>query len=151
MVIGTAVSVASQPSALCVRVFALDIILGKFSLAISQSGWSTALSNSVFFGFSVFQTKKSPLVSVRSVTACQKCNSYNSIWITVCYACYACYGKYSKNKNIFCCPKKTLYVPLDKCIDYSQVKGVRLTIRVVPLTKTYRFEVQGSRYKGTKR
>ena len=114
------ISVSSQPRAFSIRVFSLDIILGKFSLTVGQSGWPTAFSNSVFFGFSVFQTKKSPLVSVRSGTVEHKWNSYNRCPVRIVPFVPFVPANIKKIKIFFVTQKKH-YMALVFCIFYSHV------------------------------
>ena len=120
MVSGTVGSIASFSRTFSITVSAIYIILGKLSLSVGKPCRSTALSYSVFYGFSLFQCQKPSHVGqywLKNVTPCHKCNSYNSSWISVCYACYACYAFFKKNKNKFCNPKKSLYRCI-LCFDY---------------------------------
>jgi len=153
MVIGTSISISSKPSALSIRVFALDIILGKLPLSVGESSRSASFAYSVFYGFTVFQTKKSPLVSVRSGTVEHKWNSYNRCPVRIVPFVPFVPANIKKIKIFFVTQKKH-YMALVFCIFYSHVLLCNLgkgdTVRY-KLLKPYRFKVQGSRHKGTKR
>jgi hypothetical protein len=147
MIIGTGISVSSQPRALSVRVFALDIIFSKLPLSVGESSRSASFAYSVFYGFTVFQTKKSPLVSVISGTVEHKWNSYNRCPVRIVPFVPFVPANIKKIKIFFVTQKKH-YMALVFCIFYSHVLLCNLgkgdTVRY-KLLKPYRFEVQGSR------
>ena len=80
---GATFSVASFSGTLCVGVFTLDIILGKFTLSVGESSRSTSLAYSVFCGFILFIFQNPSPCDLQSVTVIQKWYSYNRCSVRV--------------------------------------------------------------------
>ena len=120
MVSRTVGSIACLPSAFSIAVSAIDIKFGKLSLAVGKTSGSSAFLNSVFCGFSVFQSKKPFLVSfmrVKTVTTLQKCYSYNPYWVTfVTFVTFV--TPFSEFLFYFSSTQKNLYLTAFYCLRY---------------------------------
>ena len=144
---GTVLSIASLPRALSVRVFTLDIILGKFSLAVGQACWPTTLPYSVFYGFTLFQNQKPLTFDLIIVTSLQKCYSYNRCSVRVVTFVTNVTLNIAKNKTKTFSQKKH-YMALVMYTYYSHLKLYKLRkADTVHLKLLEIIQVRGSRFK----